>query len=273
MVDTNKIKVFCKILHSDTIYKKVLAFCGIVDYSCLIKTIAPSEQIFGADIKEINMIQEVQKIERNIKNRRETDVPLINWWLYVLLLSWVTFGIYTIFLYFKRIGRIDKFIARKHEYYINLLAWTEKYTQEKGTFDQVQAQLKDAVEIVKNAFSKKIKPIRAGLSLLLTIVTLGIYGLIVLYKMNKAWYILMQFEQDFDDMLSAIWMKASLLKYPLSFSVNSSKKRSFGLWLFLSIITFGIAGLVWDYKIHTDPDNIYAEFHTVEDTVLQTIRT
>jgi hypothetical protein len=29
---------------------------------------------------------------------------------------------------------------------------------------------------------------------------------------------------------------------------------------------------VWDYKVHTDPDNLYGEIHSVEDTVLQTVR-
>jgi hypothetical protein len=42
--------------------------------------------------------------------------------------------------------------------------------------------------------------------------------------------------------------------------------------LILSIVTFGIWSLVWEYKIQTDPDNLYNEFHSVEDTVLQTVR-
>ena len=43
-------------------------------------------------------------------------------------------------------------------------------------------------------------------------------------------------------------------------------------FLILSIVTFGIWALVWDYKIHTDPENLYGDFHGIEDTVLQVVR-
>ena len=104
------------------------------------------------------------------------------------------------------------------------------------------------------------------------IVTLGIWAFVWLYKMNKIWYDLQKIEQDFDDKISQIWSKLGLIKYPLSFNLDSSKNRSYALYLILSIITFGIWSLVWDFKIHTDPDNLYKEFHSIEDTVLQIVR-
>ena len=90
--------------------------------------------------------------------------------------------------------------------------------------------------------------------------------------MNKIWYDLQKVELDFDDKLSQIWSKLGLIKYPISFNLDSSKKRSYPLYLILSIVTLGIWGLVWDYKIHTDPENLYKEFHLIEDTILQTVR-
>lgn len=86
------------------------------------------------------------------------------------------------------------------------------------------------------------------------------------------WDKLQKLEQDFDDKLSQIWIKVGLIKYPLTFNLDSSKNRSYALYLILSIITFGIWELVWDYKIDTDPENLYKEFHSIEDTVLQTVR-
>ena len=77
------------------------------------------------------MIQAVQKIERSIKARREVDVPFMNWWLYTLIVNPVTLGIYGIVMFFKRTGRVDKFIVRKEDYYQNVLDYTEKYSQEK----------------------------------------------------------------------------------------------------------------------------------------------
>lgn len=218
------------------------------------------------------MVQSVQKIERSIKERREVDVPFMNWWLYILIVNPVTLRIYGIIMFFKRTGRVDKFIVRKKDYYQSVLDYTEKYSQEKNRYDDIRNDLKDANDFVNTSFSKEIKEIKAGISFLLIIITLGIWGFVWLYKINKIWYALQKVEQDFDDKISQIWSKVGLIKYPLSFNVDSSKNRSYALYLILSIITFGIWALVWDFKIHTDPDNLYKEFHSIEDTVLQTVR-
>ena len=218
------------------------------------------------------MVQSVNVLDRSIKQRRESDTSLINWWLYTLLVGPVTFHIYTIVLFFKRIGRIDGFSARKHAYYDSLLEWTERYARQLNREDAVHHELADLRSEVNAAYSGNLRKLNAGTSFLLTIVTLGIYGLIVLYRMNRYWWDAQVLEQDFDDKLSQIWTKLDLMRYPLSFNVDQSKRRGYALYLILSIVTFGIWGLVWDYKIHTDPDNLYPSFHSVEDTVLQTVR-
>jgi len=218
------------------------------------------------------MIQAVQKIERSIRERRDTDVPLINYWLYIFLLSWITLGIYSIVLFFKRIGRIDKFIARKREYYEGIIDFTEKYSKENNKDDELHHDIQDLKNMYEDNYEKKIKEIKAGLSFFLLIITLGIWELVVIYKQNGIWNKLQRFDQDFDDKLSQIWIKLELIKYSLNFKSDSSKNRSFILYLILTIVTVGIWGIVWDYKIHTDPDNLYKEFHSVEDTVLNTVR-
>ena len=52
-----------------------------------------------------DMVQSVNVLDRSIKQRRESDTSLINWWLYTLLVGPVTFHIYTIVLFFKRIAQ------------------------------------------------------------------------------------------------------------------------------------------------------------------------
>jgi hypothetical protein len=222
--------------------------------------------------KGIQLMQEVQKIERSIKERREVDIPLINYWLQLFIITPVTMGIYGLILFFKRIGRIDKFIDRKRGYYENIIDFTEKYAQEKGKYELILNELKDLKDQVNSTFTTKIKPINAGVSFLLTLVTFGIWGLIVVYKTNKVWYDLQVIEQEFDDKVSLFWKKLELMKYPISFNIDSSKNRSYALYLILNFITFGIWGIVWDYKMYTDPDNLYKEFHQIEDTVLSTVR-
>ncbi len=231
---------------------------------------APAQQ--GPTPASADMVQAVTRIDRAIKERRDSDTTLINYWLYFFLVSWVTLGIYGLVLFFKRIGRIDRFSERKRPYYEALLDWTERYSQQQGKEDEVHHMLGDMRSEIQAAYKGNLRKINAGLSFLLTIVTIGIYGLYVLYRMNRYWWDAQVVEQDFDDKLSQVWSKLDLMRYPVSFTLDQGKRRGYALYLILSIVTIGIWGIVWDYKIHTDPDNLYKEFHSIEDTVLQTVR-
>lgn len=236
------------------------------------KANAPDLAVGGTVPASTDLIQSVTRLERAIKERRDSDVQLINWWLYFLLVSWITFGIYGIYLFFKRISRIDGFSRRKRAYYEALLEWTQREAASKSKEDTVHHDLVDLGSDVSRAYSGNLRPVRAGLSFVLTLITLGIYGFIVLYRMNHYWWDAQVVEQDFDDKLSQIWMKLGIVRYPLSYQVDQSKRRSYTLYLILSIVTLGIWALVWDYKIQTDPDNLFGEYHSIEDSVLQTVR-
>lgn len=232
----------------------------------------PTGATAPASIPNTDLIQSVTRIDRAIKERRDADSQLINWWLYTLLVSWVTLGIYAIYIYFKRITRIDEFSRRKQDYYRGVLEWTQREAVIRGQEDAVHDNLGDLSGDVARAYEGDLRPIKAGLSFVLTFVTLGLYGFYVLHRMNRYWWDAQTLEQDFDDKLSQIWMKMGLMKYPVNFQLDQSKRRSYALYLILSFVTLGIWGLVWDYKIHTDPDGLYREFHSVEDTILQTVR-
>lgn len=219
-----------------------------------------------------DLVQPVTQIDRAVKERRDSDTQLVNYWLYLFLLGPVTLGIYGLFLFFKRITRVDRFSERKHPYYESLIDWTERYARQEGKEDAVHHMLTDMRAEIAAAYEGNLRKINAGMSLLITIVTIGIYGLYVLYRMNRYWWDAQVVEQEFDDKLSQAWLNLDLMRYPISFKLDQGKRRSYPLYLILSIVTIGIWGIVWDYKIHTDPDNLYKEFHSIEDTVLQTIR-
>jgi hypothetical protein len=218
------------------------------------------------------MNQEVLRIERSVRERNDSDKVLVNYWLYFFLLSWITVGIMGIVLFFQRIGRVDKFIDRKKSYFEGLVNYSEQTAKEKGVYNELSAQIGKLKEVYEYDFLKNNKTINAGVSFLLTIVTIGIWGIVVMYKLNKAWDNLQRSEQKFYDELNPILMKLELTKYPISFRVKSNKSRSFILYILLSIVTLGIWGIVWDYKIHTDADDLYPEFHTAEDSVLMAIK-
>jgi hypothetical protein len=219
-----------------------------------------------------DMLQLVTRLDRFIKERRDTDLTFMNYWLYFFVVSWVTFGIYGIVIYFRRMKRIDRFSERKSAYYTSVIDWTERYSQQKGKEDDVHHLLSDMRSEVNAARKGDLREINASVALLLTFVTLGFYGLWTLYRMNRYWWDVQTIEQDFDDKLSQAWTALGLMRYPISFTLDQGKRRSYGLYLALSIVTLGVWGVVWDYKVHTDPDNLYGEIHSVEDTVLQTVR-
>jgi hypothetical protein len=219
-----------------------------------------------------DMAHTVTRIDRAIKERRDSDKILINYWLYLFIVNPVTLGIYGIVLFFQRIGRIDRFSERKQMYYEELVTWTARYAQQESREDDVHDMLTDMRSDIQAAYQGNLRNINAGISFLLTIVTIGIYGFYVLYRMNRYWWDAQILEEEFDDKLSQTWSKLRLMRYPIVFTLDQGKRRSYPLYLILSIVTFGIWAIFWDYKIQTDPDNLYGEFHSDEDIVLQIVR-
>ncbi len=200
-----------------------------------------------------------------INERLKTDTILLNWWLCTFLLFPFTLGIFSIILFFQRTNRVDRFIGRKFSYYQSLLEFTERYAESNGILDLVRHDLKELKQYTDDAFSHQLAFIGSWSSFFLILFTLGIWFFMWLYKINRIWYVLEEVESDFHDSISKIWMKIDLTDQPLRFPINKSKNRNYGLYLLFTIITAGIWGLVWDYRIHTDPENLYHRFHEIEN--------
>lgn len=213
------------------------------------------------------------KMERYIRERRDTDRPLIGWGVYYFLLTWLTLGIYPVVIYYKRLNRADMFSERRQSYYGAVVSFTTQYAEQTSQLDAVHHGTDDLAAYVKERFANVHRPIRAGLSVVLSFVTLGIYWFIAVYQVMKFWWEIQVTEQDFCERLSPIWTKLGIIRYPISFEPMQKLRRSFGMNLFLSIVTIGIYGIFWDYQLHTDPDKVYPEFHSTEDAVLSAART
>lgn len=56
----------------------------------------------------VNLIYE--QLQDNIRQGRKVDKPLLNWYLTVFVLSWLTFGTALIYIFIKRILKVDKYI-------------------------------------------------------------------------------------------------------------------------------------------------------------------
>jgi hypothetical protein len=157
-------------------------------------------------------------------------------------------------------------------YYNAVIDATRQYAEMNEQYGAAHDDLDELQHFTKARFTDEHKPVKAGLSLILSFITLGIYGYYAVYRTMRFWWEVELTEQDFDDKLSLIWTKLGIIRYPLTFEPDEELHRSFGMHLFLTIVTFGIFGIVWDYRLHTDPDRIYPEFHSAEDGVLSALR-
>ena len=103
-------------------------------------------------------------IERSIKERRESDIKLTNFWVTMFLLSPVTLGIYPVIQGYKQIARIDKFIQRKRKYYEGTVNYTEKYLKENNCYDEYQYKCNELRDSYKENFLKECKELNYFLS-------------------------------------------------------------------------------------------------------------
>ncbi len=213
------------------------------------------------------------QIERYVRMRRDTDQPLISWGVYFFLLSWLTLGIYPVVVFYRRLNRADLFSDRRRHYYAAVLDYTTRYADQTGQAADVHHEVGDLAGAVKERFASVHRPIKAGQSVLLSFVTLGVYWYISVYRLMQYWWEIQVTEQDFCDKLSLIWTKLGIIRYPVSYEPVQQVRRSFWTSFLLSFVTIGIYAMVWDYHLHTDPDKVYPEMHSTEDAVLSAART
>lgn len=217
-------------------------------------------------------VQAVQQVDRYIHSRRDADRPLVSWGLYFFLLSWITFGIYAMVVFYRRMNRAEQFRLRKQNYYDATLAFVSQYAEEIGEYATVHDAVGDTDRYVKDRFVVEHKQIRPGLWLVLSCLTLGVFWYIAVARVMRFWWQIQVTEQEFDEKLSPIMIKLNVVRYPITFRPVEELRRSFWMHFVLTIVTLGIYGVIWDYRSHTDPDKVYPEFHAVEDTVLNAVR-
>ncbi|AQA14049.1 DUF4234 domain-containing protein [Streptomyces samsunensis] len=221
----------------------------------------------------MEQIHAVRQVDRYVHQRRATDQRFVSWPLYYFLLRWITLGIYSIVIFYRRLKRADLFRDRQAHYTAATITATRQFAEQHEHYGAARDDLNDLWRFMEERFEDEHKPIRAGVSLTLSFLTLGIYGFYATYRTMRFWWEIQLTEQDFYDQLGTIWAKLGIIKYPVTLEVNENLHRSFGIYLFLTIITLGIFWIVWDYRMHTDPEKIYPEFHSAEDGVLGALRT
>ena len=217
-------------------------------------------------------VQSVGELEASIRDRNRTDRTFMNYLVYVFILDWITFGLAAIYYYFRRITRVDAYTNRKRRYHAALADFTERYAAASGKPDEVRGDVADLRRGLDEASRSALKPIGALKTFVLTVVTLGLWSIVLIYQLNRAWSDRQEFEAAQMGRLNKVWIKLGIIAYPVVFTPDPSKRRNFLLNVILVIITLGIWGIVWDYRVWTDPNSLYPAFHSVEDIVLTIAR-
>ncbi|KKL48500.1 hypothetical protein LCGC14_2324900 [marine sediment metagenome] len=219
------------------------------------------------------MLKDYPKLERTIFEGREQENPLINWWLFLVLvvgLSFIIVGlvIYLIIIY-QRIERRDKHFARMGELFRTSLRTTEEVAKAKGI--DIYSQKSEIEEKIKVAEDSLLRPKNAVLWTVLMVLTGGLVAFYVYYFLLVDWYRIQRLEQDIMDDFSDLWTQLDIVKDPIPVSLRVPE-RSYWAYLGLSIITLGIWLFYWDYVTHTEPDHVFPENRSWEDKILSSFR-
>ena len=219
------------------------------------------------------MLKDYPKLERTIYEGREQENPLINWWLFLILvvgLSFIIVGlvIYLIIIY-QRIERRDKHFARMGELFRDSLRTTEEVAKAKGI--DIYSQKSEIEEKIKVAEDSLLRPKNAVLWTVLMVLTGGLVAFYVYYFLLVDWYRIQRMEQEIMDDFSDLWTQLDITKDPIPVTLRVPE-RSYWAYLGLTIITLGIWLLYWDYVTHTEPDHVFPENRSWEDKILSSFR-
>ena len=109
----------------------------------------------------------------------------------------------------------------------------------------------------------------------IAVITILLYFFIMLFiyihKMNSIWDNIQKWENNFYKEFNDILIDLKIIKYGVPFSVDYKLKKNYFFNLFLSLITCGLWLIVWDYKIHIQPNNLFTVLHNAEDSAAKII--
>ena len=250
-------------------------------------------------------------LENNIARRTEQDKPLIDFFLWLgtyivgivivviimdnplsflsdLLITVLSFVILFPMIYLQT-NRVNAFIKRKTEFYTNVVEFTKQHSKDSEHLQNLNTLIdstnsKFAINPIKLKFTLALLGANAILGLVtedqvelvllaLIMVVLGVIKIAIYeYPMNAIWNKIQTFENKFDRALSKVWQDNGWIEESIEFCIDPSKKRNFFLYMFRSAITLGVMFCIWSYRIYTDPDNMYKQFHDIENKMLEVIK-
>jgi hypothetical protein len=209
-------------------------------------------------------------LDRESRRRRDTDIHM-SYAMY-LVVGFFTFGIYTIYAHFKMIQRQQEHFRRMGRFNDDLLKLIEERAADIGQSQQ-QARGIDEVRVLNEDYQRlqRGKERSPGLWIVISIITLGLGFLFVLWFLNADLQQHQRAEAEYIEKASTLLNKLGIGKHPIVVD-EVVPDRSYPLYLFLTVITLGLFEFYWAYVRIKDGNTHFSEHDRFEEQLMGTIR-
>lgn len=198
----------------------------------------------------------------NINSRPQTDRRL-----YFLtdgiLLPIITIGIWSLVVLYRNIKRHDEHFRRESALNNDLLHAVKDRIQAAGV-DPLSLPEIAALESAIRQKAESEQPKGAALWLILTLIS-GLAGIYVIYFLTVDYFHHEQRQIDIVNKANAAFASAGL---PISMRYDQRlPQRHFWLNLLVNIATIGIWGIIWSYRLLSDPNRHFENQWQWEDNL------
>jgi hypothetical protein len=209
-------------------------------------------------------------LDRESRRRRETDSQL-SYAMY-LVVGFITLGIYVIYVHFKLIQRQQEHYKRMGRFSDDLLKLIEERANDTGQM-QAKAREIDEIRLLNEDYQRlqRGKERSPALWIILSIITIGLAFLYVLWFLNADLVAHQRAEAEYIEKASGILNRLGIGRHPVVVE-QVVPDRSFPLYLFLTIITIGLFEFYWAYVRIKDGNDHFLEHDRFEDQLMAVIR-
>jgi hypothetical protein len=217
------------------------------------------------------VLEKFPLLDRESRRRRDTDTQL-SYAMY-LVVGFFTLGIYDIYIHFKLIQSQQEHFARMGRFNEDLFGIIEERAAGIGA-TQSHARDIEEIRILNEDFQRlqRGKERSPGLWILLSIVTLGLAFIYVLYFLNTDLREHQRAEADYIEKASAVLNRLGIGKHPVVVE-QVVPERSFPLYLLFTVLTVGFFEFYWAYVRIKDQNQHFLEHDRFEDQLMSLIRT
>lgn len=210
-------------------------------------------------------------LDRESRRRIETDKEM-SFGLYIVL-TILTFGIYAIYAHYKLIQREQDHFNRMTRFNDDLYKLASEQAEDTGQTDQVSVELEEL-----RGMNEDFQRLQTGkerspaLWTIIGIITFGLAYLYVYYFLHKDLIEHQRVEAEYIEKASLLLNKLGIGKHSIPVE-QVVGERSYALYLLLTVVSFGLFGIYWNYTFFKDGNAHFLEHRRFEDQLMSIVRT